>query len=514
MSNDWIVEMKDIEKSFNRIPVLKKVSLQVKKGEIHALLGENGAGKSTLMNILGGVHLADKGFITVDGEKVAITTPKVSQQLGISFIHQELNVVGDLRIYENMFLGSELRNKLGILKVEEMCRQTEDILANLGVRLDPKEYVRNLDTSYKQLIEIARALLHRSRIIIMDEPTTALAEHEVERLFNFMTKLRETGVSIIYISHKLKEIKAICDRYTVLRDGEWVATGSLKETELDQITNMMVGRSVSEERFVQEHSFGDTILEVKDLGCEGEFRDINFGVRKGEIVGFTGLAGDGRTELIETLFGYRRKSTGEIKVNGKQVKINHPKHALKAGLGLVPKDRKENAIIKDLNVIHNLTLSSMSHFEQAGFIQEKREKSRFSYYRDKLNIKLHDPTVSIDKLSGGNQQKVVIAKWLEVGPDVLIFDNPTQGIDVGAKREVYQHIIDLAAEGKAIIILSSEAPEIMKVCHYIHVMYQGEITASINGDKATEDLIMSYATGSKREGGKGGKYRNAATAKQ
>ncbi|WP_042221156.1 sugar ABC transporter ATP-binding protein [Oceanobacillus manasiensis] len=514
MSNEWIVQMKNIEKSFNRVPVLKKVSLQVDKGEIHALLGENGAGKSTLMNILGGIHQADAGSIAIDGEEVTMTTPKVSQELGISFIHQELNVVGDLRIYENMFLGSELRNKFGFVKEDEMCRQTEDILAKLGVTLNPRGYVRDLDTSYKQLIEISRALLHRSRLIIMDEPTTALAEHEVERLFNFMAKLRETGVSIIYISHKLKEIEAICDRYTVLRDGEWVGTGSLEGTELDQITNMMVGRSVSEERFVQDHAFGETVLEVKDLSCEGAFSPVNFSVRKGQVIGFTGLEGDGRTELIETLFGYRKKSTGSIKINGKSVKIKHPKHALKAGLGLVPKDRKENAIIKDLNVIHNLTLSSMGHFEKTGFIQEKREKSRFSFYRDKLNIKLHNPTVTIDKLSGGNQQKVVIAKWLEVGPDVLIFDNPTQGIDVGAKREVYQHIIDLAKEGKAIIILSSEAPEIMKVCHYIHVMYQGEITAGINGEDATEDLIMSYATGSKREVGEGGKYRNAAKAKQ
>ncbi|MFD2629826.1 sugar ABC transporter ATP-binding protein [Oceanobacillus kapialis] len=513
MSNDWIVEMNDIDKAFNRVSVLKKVSLRVKKGEIHALLGENGAGKSTLMNILGGVHSADKGSILVDGEEVVFSTPKASQELGIRFIHQELNVVGDLRIYENMFLGSELRNKFGIIKEEEMCQQTEDILGKLSVSLNPREYVRNLDTSYKQLIEIAKALLHKSRIIIMDEPTTALAEHEVERLFTFMRKLRQTGVSIIYISHKLKEIEAICDSYTVLRDGEWVGTGSVKDTALDQITNMMVGKSVSEERFVQSHSFGDVVLEVKQLSCEGLFHDINFTVRKGEIIGFTGLAGDGRTEIIETLFGYRKHSNGVVKVNGRKVNINHPKHALKAGLGLVPKNRKENAIIKDLNVIHNLTLSSMGHFEKGGFIQEKREKSRFSYYKEKLNIKVHNPTVTIDKLSGGNQQKVVIAKWLEVGPDVLIFDNPTQGIDVGAKREVYQHIIDLAAEGKAIIILSSEAPEVMKVCHYIHVLYQGEMIAGIHGEDASEDMIMGYATGSKREVGEGGKHRNATTAK-
>lgn len=499
MTNVSLLTMNQIEKSFQNVQVLKGVSLQVEKGEIHALLGENGAGKSTLMNILGGVHQADKGIIEIYGNKVKIVDPRMSQQYGISFIHQELNVVADLKVYENMFLGSELCTPFGFLKVEEMCKQTREIIAKLGVDINPKEYVRNLDTSYKQLIEISKALLHKSKLIIMDEPTSALADHEIERLFALMTNLKEAGVSIIYISHKLKEIQQICDRYTVLRDGEVVGNGSIKDTSLDTITKLMVGKSVSEDRFPQWHELGPIVVEVNNLTSGKLFKNISFQVRKGEIVGFTGLAGDGRTELFESIFGYRKKYTGNIKINNQLVKINHPSKAVEVGLGFVPKDRKENAIIKDLSVLHNMSLSSIGHFEKSGFIQEKREQEKFQSYKQQLNIKVHNPKITIDKLSGGNQQKVMIAKWLEVDTDILIFDNPTQGIDIGAKREIYQHIIRLAEQGKGIIILSSEVPEILKICHHVYVMYQGEITARFKGEETSEDQIMSYATGSKRE---------------
>ncbi|WP_052131439.1 sugar ABC transporter ATP-binding protein [Planococcus sp. CAU13] len=491
--------MKNIDKSFNGVPVLKNVTLQVEKGEIHALLGENGAGKSTMMNILGGVHNPDNGSIYIEGEEVKMANPRISQEQGISFIHQELNVVADLKVYENMFLGSELRNKFGFLNVEQMCRETHDVMETLGVDIDPKIYVRDLDTSYKQLIEIAKALLRKSRLIIMDEPTTSLAEHEVNRLFELMKGLKKSGVSIIYISHKLKEIKTVCDSFTVLRDGELIGTGSMEDQDPETITRMMVGKAVSQERYVHDNPFGDTILEVTGLSCEGLFKDINFSLRNGEILGFTGLAGDGRTELFETLFGYRKKYTGQVKVKGKPVAIDHPRKALRAGIGFVPKNRKENAIIKDLSVIHNMSLSSMGNFESKGFLQDKMEKERFQHYKGILNIKVHNPEVTIDKLSGGNQQKVVIAKWLEAQTEILIFDNPTQGIDVGAKQEIYQEIVALSEMGKAVIVLSSEAQEVIKVCHSINVMYQGEITARFDGKTANEEEIMHYATGSKRE---------------
>lgn len=500
MTTSPFMTMNNIDKSFNGVSVLKKVTFHVAQGEIHALLGENGAGKSTLMNILGGVHPFDNGSIQINGEEVKITNPRAAQEYGISFIHQELNVVSDLRVYENMFLGSEIRTRYGFLKVDEMCQKTNEILAQLGVDIDPKEYVRNLETSYKQLIEISKALLHKSKLIIMDEPTTSLAEHEVKRLFGLMNNLKQSGVSIIYISHKLKEIKEVCDRYTVLRDGELAGNGSMEEDNLDTITKLMVGKSISQERLIQDHTFGSEVLEVNNLSSPGSFSNISFTLKKGEIAGFTGLAGDGRTELFESLFGYRKTYTGEIKINNQLIKIDHPRKAVKAGLGLVPKDRKENAIIKDLSVIHNMSLSSIGNFEKMAFIQEKLEKERFQYYKEKLNIKVHNPRITIDKLSGGNQQKVIIAKWLEVDTDIIIFDNPTQGIDIGAKQEIYHQIVSLAEQDKAVIILSSEAPEILKVCHQIYVMFQGEITASFKGEEVTEDEIMSYATGSKREG--------------
>ncbi|WP_371068935.1 sugar ABC transporter ATP-binding protein [Sediminibacillus sp. JSM 1682029] len=499
MSGNYVLEMENIDKSFNRVPVLKQASLCLEEGEIHALLGENGAGKSTLMNILGGIFPADKGTIKVNGKQVEMTDPRTSQQLGISFIHQELNVVADLKVYENMFLGRERRNRLGLLKVEEMCRKTSEVIAGLGVEIDPKAYVRQLDASYKQLIEIAKALLQDSKIIIMDEPTTALTEHEVHRLFTLMKNLKAANVSIIYISHKLKEIQEICDRYTVLRDGKIVGSGRVADQNVTAITKMMVGKSVSEERFVHNHAAGREMLHVTGLTSAGRFRDINFTLHAGEILGFTGLAGDGRTELFESIFGFNKTSSGSIEVEGRSVPINHPKQALQAGIGFVPKDRKENAIIKDLSVYHNMSISALSHFERMGFLQPNQEKSRFHHFKEALNIKVHDPKVTIDKLSGGNQQKVVLAKWLEVDTPILVFDNPTQGIDIGAKREIYQLIVQLAEQGKAIIILSSEVPEILKVCHTIHVMYQGEITAKLKRDQANEDEIMKYATGSKRE---------------
>lgn len=502
MDRQPFLMMQNMEKSFNGVPVLKNVTLEVEKGEIHALLGENGAGKSTLMNLLGGVHQPGGGTIHINGQEVKMANPRVSQEHGISFIHQELNMVSDLRVYENMFLGSELRNRMGFLKVEEMCQKTYEVMAKLGVDIDPKEYVRNLATSYKQLIEISKALLHNSTLIIMDEPTTSLAEHEVNRLFELMKNLKKSGVSIIYISHKLKEIKNVCDRFTVLRDGERVKTGSIEEEDVETITRLMVGKSISQDRFIHEHQFGPVSLEVVNLTSPGLFRNIHFALRQGEVLGFTGLSGDGRTELFESLFGYRKKYSGDVRIHGKAVKIDHPRKAVKAGIGLVPKDRKENAIIKDLSVIHNMSLSSMGHFEKSGFIQDRMERKKFQKYKEMLNIKVHNPRITIDKLSGGNQQKVIIAKWLEVGADILIFDNPTQGIDVGAKQEIYHEIAELAKMGKSVIILSSEAPEVLRICHNINVMYQGEITARFSGEEATEEEIMNYATGSKREAAK------------
>ncbi|MFC4620538.1 sugar ABC transporter ATP-binding protein [Camelliibacillus cellulosilyticus] len=495
-----LLEMRDIKKSFNHNEVLHGVHLTVNKGEIHALLGENGAGKSTLMNILGGVILANKGNIKLNGKEAIIQRPGDAIASGISFIHQELNVVNDLKVYENMFLGTEIRNRFGFLNVAEMCAKTKAVLDRLGVDIDPKATVRDLETSYKQMIEIARSLLKESKLIIMDEPTTSITDHEIEKLFQVMRSLRASGVSIIYISHKLKEVEAICDRYTVLRDGQFIETGSMKDVNLEHLTKLMVGKSINDNRLYQQRATGEPVLTVKDLSVDGLFQNINFTVRRGEIIGFTGLAGDGRTELFETIFGYRRKTTGDIAFKGKKLKVNHPKKALKAGIGLVPKNRKETAILKDLSVIQNMSISSLNHFEKLLFLSARKEKKVFDQYKTQLNIKVNNPNATIESLSGGNQQKVMISRWLEVNSELIIFDNPTQGIDVGAKNEIYQHIMRLAESGKAIIILSSEAPEILKVCDTIKVMFKGQMVATLNRDEATEEKIMGFATGSFKEG--------------
>lgn len=498
--DNYILQMDKITKSFNKVEVLKDVILNVKKGEIHALLGENGAGKSTLMNILGGVIQPCEGDILIGGEKVNMNEPRIAKERGVGFIHQELNVVSDLRVYENMFLGSELQNKLGFLDVHAMCKQTKEILEEMGTVIDPKAYVRDLDTSYKQMIEIAKTLLANSKIMIMDEPTTSLTDHEINSLFKLMRSLRESGVAIIYISHKLKEVFEICDNYTVLRDGSLAGNGAIKDVDEEEITRLMVGKAVANIKYYEPREVGPPFLTVKNLSSVGFFKNINFTVHEGEVLGFTGLAGDGRTELFESVFGYRKSYTGEIQVRGKVVKINHPKKALLSGIGLVPKNRKENAIIKDTNVIQNLTLSALNHFEKNLLINHKKELKTFESFKEKLNIKVHDPNVLIESLSGGNQQKVVLAKWLEVDSDLIIFDNPTQGIDVGAKSEIYQLIMSLAKQGKAIIILSSEAPEIIKLCDRINVMFQGEVIANLSQEEASEETIMMYATGAKREG--------------
>ena len=497
---DYVLQMRGICKSFNKITVLNGIDLFVCKGEIHALLGENGAGKSTLMNILGGVHQPDQGEISIQGEKTSITSPRASKAKGISFIHQELNVVADLKVYENVFLGAELVNRFGILDVAEMCKKTSEILAKMGVEIDPRQYVRDLEASYRQVVEIARALLEDAKIIIMDEPTTSLTDHEIVKLMRIMRSLKESGVSLIYISHKLKEVFQICDRYTVLRDGVLAGSGKLAEVNEEDITKLMVGRSVSGIEYYRIREKGSEILNVKNLSCEKLFKNISFTVGRGQILGFTGLTGDGRSELFESIFGFRNKARGSITVNGVPLAMLNTSRALRAGIGYVPKNRKENGIIKDMSVLQNMSLAALDRYVRKGLIRRKQERNMFYEYKDKLNIKVSDPDIPITSLSGGNQQKVILAKWLEANTDILIFDHPTQGIDVGAKSEIYQLIMHLSELGKAIIILSSEVPELQKLCDEVKVMYQGEITATLNRDQIDEETVMLYATGAKREG--------------
>lgn len=489
------LEMRNIFKSFGSNEVLKDVSISINEGEICALIGENGAGKSTLMNILGGVLKMDSGLIYLDDKEVEFNKPADSLDAGIAFIHQELNLINDLPIYENMFLGREIKTKRGRLDLEKMIEETEKIFEKINVDLNPKTMVRDLDTSYKQIVEICKAIMMNASIIIMDEPTTSLTEPEIERVFNMMRTLKEHGVGIIFISHKLNEVMEICEKYMVLRDGKLVAEGEVSQVNTDDLARFMVGYDVRTEQFSRDKSLGDEILRVENLTHPDAFRDISFSVKKGEILGVTGLLGDGRSELFRSIFGAEKFSSGRIYLDGKEINTYSTTQALKEGLGYLPGNRKENGIIKDMNIFENASVVTWPKYAKYGVIDKQKHKEMFGEQIKSLRIKLEKVTDSINSLSGGNQQKVVLAKWLSSNPKVLILDNPTQGVDVGAKEDIYDIILELAEENIAIIILSSEAQEIIRLCDRAIVMYHGKIQGEVSGENMNEHDIMRYATG-------------------
>ena len=489
------LEMKGIYKSFGANNVLRDVSFELHAGEICALLGENGAGKSTLMNILGGVHKADQGKILLDGKEVSFHTPADSLHHGIAFIHQELNLVNDLAIYENMFIGREIKKKNGFLDAQTMIDRAKAIFDKMDLQLDPRTMVRDLDASYKQIVEIARALLMEASIIIMDEPTTSLTDPEIERVFEMMNTLKNNGVGIVFISHKLREVMEICTRFTVLRDGNMVSAGSIEETSIDSLARDMVGHDVRTQSLRTEHALGDVVLSGKDLTLEPVFRNVNFSVRAGEVLGFTGLLGDGRSELFQSIFGALKGVSGKIELDGREVRIRSTKQALKLGIGYVPRNRKENGIIKDMTIEENGSIVTWPRDSRVGFLDREKISSDFDRQVEELRIKLDSRRNLIGSLSGGNQQKVVLAKWLTAGPRVLVFDNPTQGVDVGAKEEIYDIILKLAQAGVAIVVLSSEAQEIIRVCDRTVVMFHGQVCGELVGDEMNEQAIMRLATG-------------------
>ena len=489
------LSMRSIVKSFDANRVLKGVDFSVGKGEIRALIGENGAGKSTLMNILGGVLQADSGTIEIDGKEVHFAVPKDSLDAGIAFIHQELNLVNDLNIYENLFIGRELRKKSGLLDGAEMARRAKEVLARLEIDIDPRTMLSELDASYKQIIEIARALLMNATIIIMDEPTTSLTDVEIARVFKLMRTLRQQGVSLVFISHKLKEILEICDTYTVLRDGEVVMQGQVAGvTELD-LARHMVGHDVRTEKLSRKMKIGGEALRVENLSHGRDFQNISFTLHSGEILGFTGLLGDGRSELFTSVFGAAPDYTGDIYVSGKRMHMRSTTTAYKAGLGYVPRNRKENGIIRDMSILHNGSIVTYEAIRKGLLIDHKRELGNMEKNKAELSIKMGEMDDLITSLSGGNQQKVVLAKWLSAAPKVLIFDNPTQGVDVGAKEEIYDIILRLAEEGVGIVILSSEAQEVIRLCDRTVVMYHGKEQGVLEAEEMTESNIMVLATG-------------------
>ena len=488
--------MEKICKSFGANNVLTEVNFQLGAGEICALLGENGAGKSTLMNILGGVLPADSGRICLDGKEVSFASPVESLDAGIGFIHQELNLINDLTIYENMFI-THLPRKGAFLDARFMQKKTAELFERMNIDLDPCAMVRDLDASYKQIIEIGRALLQDASIIIMDEPTTSLTEPEIKRVFAMMRTLKEQGVGIIFISHKLGEVMEICDRYTVLRDGHMVASGLVSETDTRQLAAHMVGREVNTDTLARDVKLGEEVLSLENLSDGKYFHDINLSVCAGEILGVTGLLGDGRSELFQTVFGAMgKKYSGKIRLLGKEMKITSTYQALEAGIAYLPRNRKENAIIKDMSILDNGSIVHLPKLlKNKLFIDFEKQEKLFFKQVEELRIKMGDRYDLITSLSGGNQQKVVLAKWLMSEPKLLILDNPTQGVDVGAKEEIYNIIHRLAQQGVAIIVLSSEAQEVIRVCDRTLVLFHGRQVGQLKGDEMTEHSIMYLATG-------------------
>lgn len=488
------LEMQNICKSFGTNEVLKNVTLKLKSGEICALLGENGAGKSTLMNILGGVLLANSGKILIENNEVNFNKPSDSLDSGIAFIHQELSLINDLAIFENMFIGRELKKRSGFLDIEKMIMLTQNQFDKMGLDLNPKTMVRDLDASHKQIVEIARALLMEASIIIMDEPTTSLTENEISHVFAMMETLKTQDVGIIFISHKLNEVKKICTDYVVLRDGEMVATGMVKDITTDDLARFMVGHNIIRKNMKEKIAYGESVLKVDKLSGDG-FEDISFEVKKGEILGITGLLGDGRSDLCLSVFGYKNYNSGQIFIDSKPVKISNTIQAMNYGIGYLPRNRKENGIIRDMNIMDNGSIVTWPRLVKRFFIDKEKQNSEFDYQKNNLHIKMGKKTDLITSLSGGNQQKVVLAKWLSANPKVLILDNPTQGVDVGAKEEIYDIILKLSKMGVAVIVLSSEAQEIIRVCHKSIVMYHGKIQGIVEDESMNEEKIMLLATG-------------------
>lgn len=494
-----LLRMKDICKSFHGILVLKQAELTIRKGEVHALLGENGAGKSTLMNILAGVFGADSGEIIFDGQKIKKMTITQSEQLGIAFVHQELNLFNDMKVYENIFLMKEYQKKTGVLDKKRMIKETQELFDELGVDIDPLEKVEGLKASQKQLLEISKALFFQAKLLILDEPTTSLNQDEVAHLFAIIRRLKEKGTSFIFISHKMPEIFQIADSYTVLRNGEFVKSGKITDTTQEEITGWMVGEKLSHQDVYEKRQLGDTILELENFTGEG-FRDVNLKVKKGSIVGLTGLQGCGSSEVMQAMFGATVATGGNLKLRGNNYPIHNIPSAMKAGIAMLASNRKENSVIPDMNILENMYLSEHVLSAHRFMIRKKKEIERYKKYQKMLSIKTPGFENLITSLSGGNQQKIFLARWLNTEADILLLDNPTQGIDVGAKAEIYKLILELARSGKTILINTLEIPELCKVADQCAVFYEGTIAKILEHEEIEEKTVMMYSTNALQKG--------------
>lgn len=489
------IQMKGIHKAFGSNQVLSGVDFDLREGEVHALMGENGAGKSTLMNILTGLHQRDKGTILIDGKETYFANPKEAERQGIAFIHQELNIWPDMTVVDNLFIGKEMSSSWGLLKSKEMKALAKEQFKRLSVDIPLNMEAGQCSVGQQQMIEIAKALLTDTKVIIMDEPTSALTEREIQKLFEVIRSLKQEGVSIVYISHRMEEIFEICDRITVMRDGRTVDMKAIPETNFDEVVKKMVGRELTERFPARNPSPAEVVLEVEHATRKGWFEDVSFKVRQGEIVGFSGLMGSGRTEIMRALFGLDRLDQGEVRMFGKKVVIRKPVDAVNHGIGFITEDRKDEGLVLDFSVRENMVLPSISGFTKKGLISTQSEKVFVDALIKRLQIKTHSAETAAGNLSGGNQQKVVIAKWIGIGPKLLILDEPTRGVDVGAKREIYQLMNELTGHGVAIIMVSSELPEVLGMSDRIVVVHEGRITGELNKAEATQEKIMTLATG-------------------
>lgn len=495
MAEKYRLEMVGVSKSFPGVKALDGIHLKVRPGTVHALMGENGAGKSTLMKILTGVYTKDAGTVLVDGKEVNYKNPQEAEKAGIVFIYQELNVMFDLTVEENLFMGKEIHGKFGICDKKAMQKKAQEALNILGVNISPKTVMAELSVGQQQMVEICKALMADAKVIIMDEPTAALTQSETVALFKVIESLRKKGVSMVYISHRMEEIFELCDRITVLRDGSYIGVKNIPETNMNEIVKMMIGREIGERYPSRNVKIGKEVLKVKELTRKGTFHDVNFSVRAGEVLGVSGLMGAGRTEIMQAIFGNLSYESGTIEIDGKEVKISNPRQAMEHGIGFITEDRKTEGLMLDKSIRENISLCNLRRISKSSVISREAEKNMVAEAIKDLHIKCFGSYHECNNLSGGNQQKVVLAKWILTNPKILILDEPTRGVDIGAKKEIYSIINKLAAQGVAIIMVSSELPEVLGMSDNIMVVREGEVRGIISYEEANQERVMTLATG-------------------
>ena len=490
------IEMRGIDKSVGTNQVLKNAGFLLRDGEVHALMGENGAGKSTLMKILTGVYTRDAGTVIVDGKEVEYHNPQEAEKAGIVFIYQELNVMFDLTVEENLFMGKEITKGFGICDKKAMRKKAKEVLDMMGVDINPAAVMSELSVGQQQMIEICKALMVDAKVIIMDEPTAALTQSETDALFKVIHSLRKKGVSMVYISHRMEEIFELCDRITVLRDGSYIGTEEIKDIDMNDIVKMMIGREIGERFPARDVKLGKEVLKVEKLTSPGVFHDISFSVRAGEVLGVSGLMGAGRTEIMQAIFGNFPLESGKIYIDGKETVIKNPEAAMKAGIGFITEDRKTEGLMLEKSIEENISLANLGKVSGKNHVlSSSAEDALVKKGIEEFHIRCFGPSHECGNLSGGNQQKVVLAKWIYTEPKILILDEPTRGVDIGAKKEIYSVINEMAAKGVAIIMVSSELPEVLGMSDRIMVVREGEVRGIIGKEEANQQNVMTLATG-------------------